>query len=119
MGYIRNHAIVVSSWNDEDVLRAHRIALNIFNEHKMGGLVSGVVQHIANGGAAFFISPDGSKEGWEPSDRGNEARSEFIKILESKEFPFVDWALLLLGGDDGEYAVINSPNSNVDVSNVA
>lgn len=67
MGYIRNETIVVSGWEAERVLRAHAAASAIFDERGMGRLVSGLTQHITNGGAAFFIAPDGSKEGWEAS----------------------------------------------------
>lgn len=112
MGYIRNHAIVVSGWSAERVMRAHTCALATFERHGLGRLVSGIVQHITNGGAAFFVSPDGSKEGWEPSDQGNAARAELIAWLRSKDAAdlYLDWCELVLGGDDGEYTVTASRN---------
>lgn len=106
MGYLRHECMVVSSWYAEDVAAAHVAASAIFNEAGYGGLVSGVQQHIANAGAAFFIAPDGSKEGWTPSDDCAAARAKFIEYLEQSA---VDWALVLLGGDDGEYRVLQSP----------
>lgn len=110
MGYIRNETIVVSGWSAERVLRAHGAACVFFDNHGMGRLVSGLVQHITNGGAAFFVAPDGSKEGWETSDRGKAARDELIEWLKHKdqEDLYLDWALIVLGGDDHEFTVSDS-----------
>ena len=110
MGYIRNEAMVVSGWDNARVLRAHSAASAIFDSHKIGRLVSGLVQHVTNGGAAFFISPDGSKEGWHDSDLGEAARKEFVSWLKTSEAQklYLDWALIVLGGDDGEFSVSES-----------
>src|SRR5882724_11686077 len=101
MGYLRHECIVVSGEIAEEVLKAHAAAVAIFNSRGMGSLVSGLTQHAVNGGAAFLIAPDGSKEGWGASDTGTSARDEFIKFL--NEGMSFDWALVLIGGDDGEY----------------
>lgn len=110
MGYLRHECIVVSGFDASKVLRAHEAASGIFNGFRLGSLVGGLTHQAINGGASFFIAPDGSKEGWEVSDRGDAARAEFIGFLKSegaKEL-FLDWALVLLGGDDGEYRVTQS-----------
>jgi hypothetical protein len=114
MGYIRNETMVVSGWDAARVLRAHGAASAIFDSHKIGRLVSGLVQHLTNGGAAFFISPDGSKEGWHDSDLGDAARKEFIAWLRTDEARklYLDWALIVLGGDDGEFTVTQSPQAS-------
>lgn len=112
MGYLRHECIVVNGWDTKRVARAHEAATAIFNEARMGSLVSGLTQHTVNGGASFLIAPDGSKEGWEPSDRGEAARREFLEWLKSDEARQLGlgWALLLVGGDDGEFRVLASPN---------
>lgn len=110
MGYIRNETMVVSGWDAARVLRAHSAASAIFDSHQNGRLVSGLTQHMSNGGAAFFIAPDGSKEGWNTSDVAATSRAEFIEWLksdESKEL-YLDWALIVLGGDDHEFVVTQS-----------
>lgn len=112
MGYIRNETMIVSGSNSEKVTRAHSAAISIFNEKKMGTLVSGMQQHITNGGAAFFISPDGSKEGWEDSNTAAEARKEFILFLRETKDLWLDWALVELGGDDGKFSIVDSPESD-------
>lgn len=108
MGYIRNEAMIVSGSEVKRVLRAHSAAVSIFNAKGMGGLVSGIQQHMTNGGGAFFISPDGSKEGWETSNIAAEAREELITFLRDHEDLWLDWALIVLGGDDGEFSVSRS-----------
>ena|SRR3990167_2535312 len=106
MGYLRHECIVVSGWSAERVLLAHAAATGIFDKHHIGSLVGGLTQHAINGGAAFLIAPDGSKEGWESSETGTKARAEFVAWLRSKqEFYGVDFALLVMGGDDGEFVV--------------
>ena len=37
-----------------------------------------------NGERSFFIPPDGSKEGWSDSDKGDERRNEFVEWLRSE-----------------------------------
>ena len=106
MGYFRHECMVVSSERREDVQKAHEAASAIFNDAGMGSLVTGVVLHAINGGAAFMVAPDGSKEGWARSDAAARARSDLIQVLATMP---INWALILLGGDDGEYRVLQSP----------
>ena len=70
MGYNVEHAIVVTSWDNKLLAKAHKKANEIFPE------VSERVPHITNGGASFLVPPDGSKEGWEESDAGDVRRPE-------------------------------------------
>jgi hypothetical protein len=110
MGHIRNETMVISGWDAKRVLKAHAAASAIFDEYRMARLVSGLVQHITNGGAAFFISPDGSKENWDSSNQADAARKELIEWLKSpdNENLYLDWALIVLGGDDGEFSITSS-----------
>lgn len=112
MGYLRHEAVIVSGWNAEHVLQAHAAASSIFNQEGMGALVGGLTHHAINGGAAFLISPDGSKEGWEQSEVGKQLRQEFIAYLKGTlaRDLWLDWCLVLVGGDDGEYRVLDSVN---------
>jgi hypothetical protein len=108
MGYLRHECIVVSGQIAEEVVKAHAAAVAIFNPLRLGGLVGGLTQHAINGGASFLIAPDGSKEGWSDSDNGRLAREEFMQFL--RDGMSFEWALVLIGGDDGEYRVLQSPN---------
>lgn len=108
MGYLRHECIVVNGDMSADVLKAHECASAIFNRHGIGGLVGGLTHHAINGGAAFLIAPDGSKEGWTESENGQKARDRFMEFLRS-DHVCVNWALILIGGDDGEYSILQSP----------
>lgn len=110
MGYIRNKCIVVSGWDAKRVSKARDKALIFYAENGIEELVGDLIPHAMNGGAAFLIAPDGSKEGWETSNKGDTAEAEFIAFLESNHDLYLEWSLLLIGGDDGEYRVLNSPN---------
>ena len=109
MGYIRNETIVVSSRSVDRLIKAHAMACHVFDNHGIGSLVSGVVQHRSNGGAAFFVSPDGSKEGWAESAAGDKARDELKKELRANPDLYLDWAHIILGGDNGKFEVKDSP----------
>lgn len=81
MGYLRRHAIVVTGDDYEeskDILAAHAKATEIFP------WVSPICPPQVNGERSFFIPPDGSKEGWSDSDKGDERRNEFVEWLRSE-----------------------------------
>lgn len=108
MGYLRHKTLVVNGWDAARVLKAHAAATVIFNRDGYGALVSGLVQHAVNAGGAFFIAPDGSKEGWEDSDKVDTALASYIGWLKSDKATdlFLNWALIEIGGDDRQYGVI-------------
>ena len=78
MGYIKHHSIIVTAYKD-DVAKVHAKAVEIF-----GTLVSNIVKSKKNYYESFFIAPDGSKEGWDDSDRGDEAREDFINWADNQ-----------------------------------
>jgi len=80
MGYIKHHAIVVTSWDNELLEKVHDRARDIFNGTT--ALLTLITPATINGYASFLIAPDGSKEGWAESDIGNEKRKEFIDWIE-------------------------------------
>ncbi len=114
MGYIRHHTIVVSSWNLELLEEARITAIKIFDNefeaNQMGGkLVSEIVKGIANGDGSFFIAPDCSKEGWDTSNNGDDARKSFIEWIKTKDYPDGSNSLRyveLFYGDDERQAEI-------------
>lgn len=58
MGYMRHHAIIVTSWTGDALVPARQAALSIFPPDQVSGIVNGAM----NGYASFFVGPDGSKE---------------------------------------------------------
>lgn len=90
MGYMRHHAIVVTSWDKEALTKAHAQAQKMFDPvsaacvSKGSSVVSAVVDAGLNGYRSFLIAPDGSKEGWPESDAYDLARAEFVKWLNAQ-----------------------------------
>lgn len=106
MGYLRPTAIIVSgSYGETSVEDAHAKAVEIFEGRDMP-LVSGIVAGVVNNERSFFIAWDGSKEGWNESDTGDECRAEFVAWLRDRAYDDgshpLDWVELQYGGDDRE-----------------
>lgn len=102
MGYTRHDAIIVTGFDANEVREAHDYAVEI------GCLTSEIVKGAINGYESFFIAPDGSKEGWAESEKGDEQRKNFIAWLrENRGKPFwLDWIAINFGGDDSQNASI-------------
>jgi len=91
MGTIHHHAIVVTHWDPKAIEIAHAVAGVIFPE------VSPILHSEYNGYSSFFIPPDGSKEGWLESDRGDLRRHEFIDWLYSHPEYTYEWVEIIYG----------------------
>jgi len=107
MGYMRHHAIVVTSFNDTEINKAHEKAKYYF-----GNLVSEIIESSINGYYSFFISPDGSKEDWDESEYGDKQRSLFKRWLISQLYddtssPY-DWVEVQYGDGDHGVKVIDT-----------
>lgn len=120
MGYIKHHTIVVTCWNEENLIIARKKAIDIFNQSnspfgKYGDLVSPIIYGIVNGQSSFFIAPDGSKEGWEPSNLCNNFRTEFLDWLKSeKDNIYCDYVEIIFGGDDEFQEIVRSSNEKYE-----
>jgi hypothetical protein len=103
MGYIRHHAVLVTSLSDETAIARD-------TAKSLGLLVSDIVDAAANGYASFFVAPDGSKEGWDCSDTHNERRERFVEWLRARAYndgsSMYSWALVQYGDDNNVSAVL-------------
>ncbi len=72
MGHVVHHAIVVSSWDETAIEKAHTAASDYGNH------VTSIAEGAVNGERSFLVVPDGSKSGWETSAIGDAARESFI-----------------------------------------
>ena len=115
MGYIRHHAIVVTSWDKKLVEKARRKAMRIFNVKSPYGnipkLVSTIITSPVNGYYSIFIAPDGSKEGWEESDNGDVNRDNFINWINEQAYEednsnSLSYAELFYGDDEGKSKIV-------------
>lgn len=108
MGVIKHSAIVVTGY-EEAIKHAYHKALHVFTDAfpslTKGILVSEIVKGVKNGTHSFFIAPDGSKEGWESSNRGDVAREKFVEWLkETNEVYFVE---VMFGEDCNNACIVN------------
>lgn len=108
MGYIRHHAIAITSWNDKLIKMAHEKAIQIFNDR-----VSNILMDNINGYKSFFIAPDGSKEGWSESDTGDAQRKMFIDWVNKQAYDDGSNSLsfcVFFYGDDKKLSSIEAHN---------
>lgn len=101
MGYMRHHAIVVSSSTKELVQEAKDKAEILFNGVTE---VSNIIASKTNGYCHILIAPDGSKEGWGHSDAGNEVRKQFVEWLTGKKYEngTLDWVEVMYADDNNQ-----------------
>lgn len=105
MGYIRHHAIIVTSWDEKAASRAHKKAT------ALGCQVSPMAVSRVNADRSFCVFPDGSKEGWHDSNDGDERRDALVAWLQKNEFVYDDgsspfaWVEVAYGNDDAKAEV--------------
>jgi hypothetical protein len=97
MGYIAHDAIIVTSWSEELIAKAHEQAA------KLGLSVSAVAPHYINGGCSFLVAPDGSNEGWAESASFDVLRARFVEWLNAQAYDDgsnpIDYVCIRYGGD--------------------
>lgn len=112
MGYTRHHAIVVTSFDKPSIEAAHQQALAIFKE-EYACMVSSVNESPVNRWWSFAIFPDGSKEGWTASDRGNHYRASFVEWLKEPQDQFFwDWVEVQYGDDAKQTMIIDDSDAD-------
>jgi len=111
MGYMRHHAIVVTGWREEDVMAAHQKACELFGDQNFLGRISHITEitpEATNGYRSFMISPDGSKEWWVTSNRGDASRDLFINWLSSNEDIYCNYAEVQFADEEGDNKLLRS-----------
>lgn len=100
MGYMRHHAIIVTGRSGDFIEQARQKACQL-----LGMVVSPVLDSVINSYQTILIAPDGSKEGWEESDAGDQRRDQFIAFLKSLRYSDgsspLSWCEVQYG-DDGD-----------------
>ena len=84
MGYIPHHAIIVTA-ETRTIGLFHAQAVATFAD--TCAKVTEPTEAGMNATSSFLVAPDGSKEGWEDSDKGDAARAAFIAYLEADQSP--------------------------------
>ncbi len=106
MGYIRHHAIAVTAISKENINEAYKNAIEIFGKE----LVTEIKTSVINKYYSFFVAPDGSKEGWEESDKYDKKRKEFIEWIKkvNKKYNIcLSYCEFYYGDDNGESKIVN------------
>ncbi len=104
MGYFRHHAILVTSMFPdaiEQVYAAVHALLVGECDFLEVSMISPLSPPTTNGYKSFTIYPDGSKEGWETSDEGDEVRNTVVGLLTSNHF-HVSWCHVQYGDEEGD-----------------
>jgi len=107
MSWMRHHAIIVTSWNDqalnEAMVKAQSLGLAV-------AIGEGRSAIQINGYRSFLVPPDGSKEGWPESDKGDAARAAFREYLDVIRYEDgsspLDWIEVAFGECDREGRII-------------
>lgn len=98
MGHVLHHAIVVTSWDEQKIQEAHAKAVEI------ECTATPIIESPVNGYRSFMVAPDGSKEGWDESDNGNDRRLRFTDWLREQSddegSSRLEWVEISYGSDD-------------------
>lgn len=105
MGYICRHTIAVTGTYGDYIDRAHKFAKST------GAHVTPIFTAPVNSERTFFVVPDGSKEFWPESDKGNQQRKEIVEYLkltayEDGSSPLA-WVEVAYGDDNGLVEIKN------------
>lgn len=110
MGDFQHHALVVTTgYAYPELLAAHGKAV------ALGLQVSPITEPVVNGYRSFAVFPDGSKVGWEASNRAHDARQLLIAFLRSLAYEDgsspLRWVEVSFG-EYGERVVASSDRSD-------
>jgi len=106
MGYMRHHAILVSTYLRGNLRRARAEAKSL------GLRYTDIVESRLNNVVTFAVVPDGSKEGWPDSDAGDTARDKFIAWLDQQRYEdgssWFEWAEVQYGDENDDNKMTRS-----------
>lgn len=111
MGYMRHHAIIVSTFSEKDVKLAHAKAAEL-------GCDPQPIHYTGwNSIHTFMIPPDGSKEGWDESDAGDVRRADFLRWITTLRFEdgstVFDWCEVQYGDENGDNRMLRHDDDAV------
>ena len=99
MGYFIHHGMMLHSWMESAIKESHETSLSLFQSCQVADIATTAI----NGRFSFAIYPDGSKEGWLDSDKGDKARLEFNKWLHEAyhKGTYIEWVEFSFGDEGG------------------
>lgn len=111
MGAENNNAVLATTWNDKAVAR---IKEWIDAQPAEWRSLFAVVAAISNGKTTVVLCPDGSKEGWETSDVGDDLRRRFIAELAGDDYEdgSSPWEWVEIGYGEYGQKILRGNNTN-------
>ncbi len=111
MGLINHNAVVATTWDKKALTKIRAWVINLNKEDKELFLFG---EPLMNHYATVILTPDGSKEGWEESYRGDKLREEFITELKKEdcEDGSSSWAWVEIGYGEYGQKVLRGNNEN-------
>lgn len=97
MSSVIHHAIIVTSWDDMLLSEFAGIASGA------GAIVLGPSAEAVNGYRTVVVCPDGSKEGWDDSDKGDNTRTQLKAWANGQRYEDgsskLEWVEVCYGND--------------------
>lgn len=104
MGYMAHHVVVATAYDfqltGENPYWPAVINFEAWREEQpeeFRHLLIGPIPSVTNGYLTFMLAPDGSKEGWDTSDIGDDLRGAFIELFAQNH---IDCVEVRFGGDE-------------------
>lgn len=101
----RHHAIIVTATHSRVFDQAHAKAV------ELGMEVSSIVKSPVNYVRTFMIAPDGSSDGWDDSNLGDQRRKMFIAWMDYQRYNDgsgpLSWVEVQYGDEDGDTHVVS------------
>lgn len=100
MAFVAHHAIIITANRDSSSYlgRISPIEAVLVEARRLGLTVAGPVASPVNAYDTLLIAPDGSKEGWADSDRGDARRDQLVAWLRDN---YYEWVEVRYGHDSG------------------
>ena len=95
MGYMKHEALVMTTWRED-----RRYIFDAFRDampDEFRGLLVGPIDAPMNGYVSWAFLPDGSKRGWDHSEKAHDLRVALAKLCDEEG---IDWSWVYFGGDD-------------------
>ena len=112
MGTINHNVVIATSFLPEIVDKMKLWYQYLLKEEQ--SLITISLRTEINGYTTFFCGPDGSKEGWTDSDKGDSLRDRFIQRLEADTFEdgSSPWEWVEIGYGDYGQTVLRGNNTS-------
>lgn len=105
MSHVRHHYLIVTTYCEDKATAA------LMQANACGLQTTELLLSPVNNYWTFFVGPDGSKEGWEDSEAGNQRRAAFCEWVGSQMYEDGSNSLQVLLVHDGEGEPEDDPPS--------